>query len=303
MNRRGRPHPPGRPGGRHGWIDADRWSASATSIFDQLTAGIAPTATKVWLTMPEVVEDGGAVPVAVTVDSPMTDSDHVRAIHVVAAANPEPTVAVFHLTPASGRAAITTRIRLAESQIVVAMAEMSDGSWYAGRATTRSPSALQQRCLELSRRRAVGDPRVKLPETVRAGEVFEIKTLLAHPMQTGRQTDSRERPAPPDHRPPQLQLGGDRTLRRRPRDRRRRQPLLLVRWPIGSDGGPRLPLERGHRRASRPSVRSPSLPDRRGTSGRRGCLQHRRAGGEALEPCCKLRSPVRHAIVGKRKSR
>lgn len=171
--------------------------ASATSILDQLTNGITSTATKVWLTMPEVVEDGGAVPVAITVDSPMTDSDHVRAIHIVPAANPEPTVAVFHLSPASGRAAIATRIRLAESQIIVAMAEISDGSWYVGRATAKvAIGGCGSGAVGSAAAGAIGDPRVKLPETVRAGEVFENKTLLAHPMQTGRQTDLAGAPLP-----------------------------------------------------------------------------------------------------------
>ena len=82
--------------------------ASAISTITQLTKGVVPVAAKVQLVMPEIVEDGGAVPLAVTVDSTMSEGDHVRAIHIVAAANPEPTVAVFHLSPASGRAAIAT---------------------------------------------------------------------------------------------------------------------------------------------------------------------------------------------------
>ena len=164
--------------------------ASATSLLEQLTNGIVPVAGKVRLTMPEVVEDGGAVPLAVAVDSAMTESDHVRSIHIVAAANPETTVAVFHLTPASGRAAIAARIRLAESQIVLALAEMSDGSWYSGQAPVKvAVGGCGSGAVRSADSAAIGDPRVKVPETVRAGEVFEIKTLLAHPMQTGRQTD------------------------------------------------------------------------------------------------------------------
>ncbi len=164
--------------------------ASAISIIEQLTKSVVPVAAKVQLAMPELVEDGSTVPLAVTVDSPMSEADHVRAIHIVAAANPETTVAVFHLSPASGRAAIATRIRLAESQIVLALAEMSDGSWYSGRAPVKvAIGGCGSGAVGSANSAVVGDPRVKVPETVRAGEVFEIKTLLAHPMQTGRQTD------------------------------------------------------------------------------------------------------------------
>ena len=112
-------------------------------------------------------------------------------------ANPEPVVAVFQLSPASGRAALATRIRLAESQVVMAMAEMSDGSWYAGRAPVKvAIGGCGSGAAAPATSGAIGDPRVKLPETVRAGEVFPIKTLLAHPMQTGRQTDLAGAPLP-----------------------------------------------------------------------------------------------------------
>ena len=104
--------------------------------------------------MPEFVEDGGAVPLAVTVDSTMTESDHVRRFTSWRPRTREPTVAVFHLSPASGRAAIATRIRLAESQIVLALAEMSDGSWIpVGRAVEVRCRRLRRRCRELEPRR------------------------------------------------------------------------------------------------------------------------------------------------------
>ena len=83
--------------------------------------------------MPEIAEDGSVVPLTVRVDSPMTEANHVRTITIVAEANPEPTVVVFHLTPASGRAEVSTRIRLAQTESVVATAEMSDGSLFVGR--------------------------------------------------------------------------------------------------------------------------------------------------------------------------
>jgi sulfur-oxidizing protein SoxY len=80
------------------------------------------------LKMPRLFPNGYTVPLVLEVDSPMTDGDHVRAVHVVAPRNPLIRVASFHFTPQSGRARISTRIRLAEPQNVIAVAEMSDGS-------------------------------------------------------------------------------------------------------------------------------------------------------------------------------
>jgi sulfur-oxidizing protein SoxY len=77
--------------------------------------------------LPETAENGNTVPFAIAVDSPMTENDHVRAIHVIATANPQPDVASFHFTPLSGRAAVASRMRLAGTQDVIGLAELSDG--------------------------------------------------------------------------------------------------------------------------------------------------------------------------------
>ena len=90
---------------------------------------------RVKLVLPEVADNGNAVPLEVAVESPMTETDYVKSIHVVADANPHPAVASYHLTPANGRAHVTTRIRLAKSQRVTAWAVMSDGSVWGARAT------------------------------------------------------------------------------------------------------------------------------------------------------------------------
>jgi sulfur-oxidizing protein SoxY len=83
---------------------------------------------KVKLDLPPIVENGNTVPLAVSVESPMTQGDHVKTIHVFNEKNPQPQVAVFHLGPRSGRANVSTRVRLADTQKIVAIAEMSDGS-------------------------------------------------------------------------------------------------------------------------------------------------------------------------------
>ena len=87
---------------------------------------------KVKLELPPLVENGNAVPITVSVESPMTGADHVRAIHVFTQKNPQPNVVSFHLGPRAGRARVATRVRLADSQTVVAICELSDGSFWSG---------------------------------------------------------------------------------------------------------------------------------------------------------------------------
>jgi sulfur-oxidizing protein SoxY len=81
-----------------------------------------------------LVENGNAVPVTVEVESPMTERDHVRRIALFNEKNPQADVAIFHLSPRCGRARVSTRIRLATSQTVVALAETSDGTFWESRA-------------------------------------------------------------------------------------------------------------------------------------------------------------------------
>ena len=88
---------------------------------------------KVTLDVPPLVENGNTVPLTVSVDSPMTDAEHVRAVHLFTEKNPQPDVASFHLGPRAGRARIGTRVRLADTQTLVAIAELSDGSFWVTR--------------------------------------------------------------------------------------------------------------------------------------------------------------------------
>jgi sulfur-oxidizing protein SoxY len=85
---------------------------------------------RVRLDVPPLVENGNAVPLTVSVDSPMTEADHVAAIHIVNEKNPQPYVISATLGPRAGQARLSTRIKLADSQQVVALAEMSDGSFW-----------------------------------------------------------------------------------------------------------------------------------------------------------------------------
>ncbi|MGC2082196.1 MAG: SoxY-related AACIE arm protein [Bradyrhizobium sp.] len=87
---------------------------------------------KVKLEIPPLVENGNTVPMTVTIDSPMTSDDYVKSIHVFNEKNPQPNIGNFHLGPRAGRAKVATRIRLADSQKVTAVAQLSDGSFWSG---------------------------------------------------------------------------------------------------------------------------------------------------------------------------
>jgi sulfur-oxidizing protein SoxY len=89
---------------------------------------------RVTLDIPPIAENGNAVGLTVSVQSPMTQADHVRSIHIFAERNPLPNVAHFHLGPRSGKAEVQTRIRLADTQNIVAIARLSDGSFWSASA-------------------------------------------------------------------------------------------------------------------------------------------------------------------------
>ncbi|MPZ40462.1 MAG: SoxY-related AACIE arm protein [Rhizobiales bacterium] len=94
-------------------------------------AGDAPmNKGRIKIELPPLVENGNAVPLGIKVESPMTDAGHVKAIHVFTEKNPQPNVVSFQLGPRAGTANISTRMRLADTQVVLAIAEMSDGSFW-----------------------------------------------------------------------------------------------------------------------------------------------------------------------------
>ena len=95
-----------------------------------VTGGATVKTGKVKLDVPPLVENGNTVPLTVSVDHPMAPEDRVSSIHVFNEKNPQPNIANFHLGPHAGRAQVSTRIRLADSQKVVAIAKLSDGSFW-----------------------------------------------------------------------------------------------------------------------------------------------------------------------------
>ena len=89
------------------------------------------------LTTPEIAENGNTVPISVSVESPMTKTDYVKSVLLLAAGNPRPGVATFHFSPMSGDASATTRIRLAKTQEVIALAKTSTGKVYMEKKTVK----------------------------------------------------------------------------------------------------------------------------------------------------------------------
>ena len=96
-----------------------------TPIIREVTGERTAERKDIDIEIPQLAENGNSVPLHVRVKSPMTAEDHVVAIHVIAERNPRPRVATFHLGPQSGRAEITTRIRLAGTQNLTVLAALS----------------------------------------------------------------------------------------------------------------------------------------------------------------------------------
>lgn len=102
----------------------------ADELIKTFAAGKELQEGKVKLDLPQIAENGNTVPMTVTVESPMTEQSYVTEVLVVADANPRGGIVTFRFTPASGVAEANTRIRLAETQNVIALAKMNDGSVY-----------------------------------------------------------------------------------------------------------------------------------------------------------------------------
>ena len=109
--------------------NAAEHSADFEAAFAALLKGASPTEGGIEMDLPVNVENGDYVPVALSVASPMTRENHVKAIHLLSTANPRADVATFHFTLLSGKARVTSRMRLAKTQQVVAIAELSDGTF------------------------------------------------------------------------------------------------------------------------------------------------------------------------------
>jgi sulfur-oxidizing protein SoxY len=104
--------------------------AAMEAAVRKVTGGAPVRRGKVRLELPPLIDNGNAVPLAVAVESPMTEADHVKAIHVFTERNPQPNVISAYLGPRAGKARIETRARIADTQTVSAIAQLSDGSFW-----------------------------------------------------------------------------------------------------------------------------------------------------------------------------
>ena len=103
-------------------------------ILAEMTGGEKPGTGRVHIDLPPYTEYATQVHITIAVDSPMSEDDYVKAIHVLGERNTVPEIGTYHLTPYSGKAEISTRIRVARTQVIVVAAEMSDGSVHVGKA-------------------------------------------------------------------------------------------------------------------------------------------------------------------------
>src|SRR3984893_4685528 len=113
---------------------AEATPAMLATAIRNLVGAAAVRPGKVKLDVPPLVENGNTVPMTVSVASPMTPDDHVKSIHGFNEKNPQPNIGNFYLGPNCGRAQVSTRIRLADSQKIVAIAKLSDGSFWSASA-------------------------------------------------------------------------------------------------------------------------------------------------------------------------
>ena len=113
----------------------ERASAAAKEAADQIakfTGGKTATDGKISIELPEIAENGNTVPLSVSVDAPMAADNYISEILVVAEGNPNPGVATFHFSPMSAKAEASTRIRLATTQNIIAVAKTSKGEFFTG---------------------------------------------------------------------------------------------------------------------------------------------------------------------------
>ncbi|QWE27648.1 SoxY-related AACIE arm protein [Polynucleobacter sp. AP-Ainpum-60-G11] len=125
--------------GISGWIVPSLTVAKKSEAMDAIAKIVGSNTIRdgrVKLVIPPLVESGNLVVLKLSVESLMTANDYVKAVHVIAEGNPLPNIFAAYFTPRSGRAELTTRVRLADSQRVWAIAQMSDGSFWQGYADT-----------------------------------------------------------------------------------------------------------------------------------------------------------------------
>ena len=104
-------------------------SNQALNRINEITKGLGAAESDIWLDLPEIAENGNQVKVSFEIDNPMTYSDHIKSVYILADGNPSPNVAKFSFTPEMGSCSATTRIRLSKTQNVYLLAENNNGQF------------------------------------------------------------------------------------------------------------------------------------------------------------------------------
>jgi sulfur-oxidizing protein SoxY len=117
------------------------------ALLKQVTGGATVRPGRVRVDTPRLADNGHSVPLTVSVESPMTAADHVRSITLLSERNPRPLMATFYLSPKAGRAEVATRVRLNGTQRVLAVAQISDGTYWSG---TAEVEVTESACLDMS---------------------------------------------------------------------------------------------------------------------------------------------------------
>ena len=105
-------------------------SNQALNRIDEITKGLGASESDIWLDLPEIAENGNQVKVSFEIDDPMTESDHIKSVYILADGNPSPNVAKFSFTPEMGSCSASTRIRLSKTQNVYLLAENNNGQFF-----------------------------------------------------------------------------------------------------------------------------------------------------------------------------
>ena len=116
---------------------ADATPEMAMKYLKKLVGDGATTEGKIKVDLPEIAENGNTVPIKVSVESPMTADNYVKAVHLISEGNPGPEMCSFYFTPASGKANAAARVRLAKTQNVIGVAQMSDGKLYVSKSQVK----------------------------------------------------------------------------------------------------------------------------------------------------------------------
>ena len=111
--------------------------ANSDEWVKQLLKELKPVDGKITLDLPEIAENGNTVPFSVSVASPMTDADYIKAVHVISTGNPRPEIGSYLFNPLSGKATVASRMRLAKTQDIIAIAELSNGTTYMSKRTVK----------------------------------------------------------------------------------------------------------------------------------------------------------------------